>query len=238
MGGKNLVDGYTSLREAFYPNVPLPFRIHHTWSYEVFGFKEFSEFRRRLPDLPNESPALDFLGASLLMTSKPLPAPAVPLARAENALLYARPNAMNRVTIAPKAIALPSQKARLDYLFGPWDPKKEVVVEENVSPETGTPVLEAWQDRPGRLDAQGHGGGWLVSSGIFFPGWEAYVNGTTSPLLRANHAFQTVATPESSWRVHFLYRPKLFRAGLWFSLLATLCFLAALGKKLTHFFSL
>lgn len=238
MGGKNLVEGYTSVREAFYPNVTLPFRIHHTWSYEVFGFKEFSEFRRRLPDLPDESPALDFLGASLLMTTKPLPAPAVPLARAENALLYARPNAMNRVTVVPTAFAVPSQKARLDYLFGPWDPKKEVVVEENVPPETGTPVLEAWQDRPGRVDAQGHGAGWLVSSGIFFPGWEAYVNGQKAPIFRANHAFQAVATPETAWRIQLLYRPKLFRAGLWLTLLATLCFFAALGKKLTRSHSL
>lgn len=238
MGGKNLVDGYTSLREAFYPNVPLPFRIHHTWSYEVFGFKEFSEFRRRLPDLPDESPPLDFLGASLLMSTKPLPPHAVPLARAENALLYSRPNAMERVTVVPKAFAVPSQKARLDFLFGPWDPKKEVVVEEAVSTDTGTPVLEAWQDRPGRVEAHGHGAGWLVSSGIFFPGWEAYVNGQKAPILRANHAFQTVATPETPWRVHLLYRPKLFRAGLWVSLLATLCFLAALGKKLTRSFSL
>lgn len=239
MGGKNLVDGYNSLREAFYPNVTLPFRIHHTWSYEVFGFKEFSEFRRRLPDLPDESPALDFLGASLLMTTKPLPAPAAPLARAENALLYARPNAMDRVIVVPRAFALPFQKDRLDYLFGPWDPQKEVVVEEeNVPPETGTPVLEAWKDRPGRVDAQGQGAGWLVHSGIYFPGWEAYVNGKKTPLLRANHAFQTVATPEHPWRVHLLYRPKLFRAGLWLSTLATLCFIAALGKKLTRSFSL
>jgi hypothetical protein len=169
MGGKNLVEGYTSVREAFYPNVTLPFRIHHTWSYEVFGFKEFSEFRRRLPDLPDESPALDFLGASLLMTTKPLPAPAVPLARAENALLYSRPNALNRVTVVPKAFALPSQKARLDYLFGPWDPKKEVVVEEECAPDTGTPVLEAWQDRPGRVDSPRAWGGLAGLQRPLFP---------------------------------------------------------------------
>mgnify|MGYP002385150994 CR=1 FL=1 len=39
-------------------------------------------FRRRLADLPDQSPPLDFLGASLLMTTKPLPPPALPVALA------------------------------------------------------------------------------------------------------------------------------------------------------------
>ncbi len=229
LGGNSLVTGYQSVRQAFYPNVSLPFRVHHTWSYEVFGFQEFSEFRRRLADLPDQSPPLDFLGASLLMTTKPLPPPALPVARAENALLYSRPTALSRVSVVPRAIALSSGKERLDYLFGPWDPKKEVVVEEELPSKPGSPTLNSWEEKPGRVTAQGTGAGWLVYSGIFFPGWEAYVNGQKSTLLRANHAFQTVATPESAWRVHLIYRPTWFRVGVWLSIFTTICFMAVLG---------
>lgn len=235
IGGTTLVEGYNGLREAFYPNVPLPFRVHQTWSYEVFGFQEFSAFRRRLPDLPGESSALDFLGASHMMTTEPLPAPCRFLARSETALLYTRPTPLERVTVVPTAIAVPSQKDRLDYLFGPWNPKKEVVVEEAVTSNPGAPILHSWAESPGRVTAEGEGAGWLVYSGLYFPGWEAYVNGKQAPLHRANHAFQTVTTPEKAWSVRLIYRPKLFRTGLLISLFTTLGFIAWFGKRLKRF---
>lgn len=232
MGGKNLVEGYNTAREAFYPNVPLPFHVHQTWSYEVFGFREFAEFRRRLTDLPGESGALDFLGASPMMTTKPLPPPWTFLGRSENALLYARPHPLARITVVPTAIARPSSKERLDYLFSSWDPRKEVVLEEEGGgPATEAPTLDSWQEQPGRVEAKGRGAGYLVSSGIYFPGWESFVNGTKQPLLRANHAFQAVATPDRPWTVQLVYRPTLFRWGLILSVLAALGFLG----KLFHF---
>ena len=226
MGGNSLVEGYNTLREAFYPNIPLPFRVHQTWSYDVFGFREFGEFRRRLPDRPGASRALDFLGASHMMSTDDLPSPARFLAQSQNALLYTRPTPMERVSVVPRAFALPLPNERLDYLFGPWDPTKEVVVEAPVPDTAGAPVLDFWKDEPGRVTAQGHGTGWMVYSGIYFPGWEAYVNGRRVPLLRANHAFQTVATPETPWRVNLIYRPPLFRAGLLATVLMILGFMA------------
>jgi hypothetical protein len=223
MGGTTLVEGYHSLREAFYPNVPLPFHIHHTWSYEVFGFQTFAEFRRRLADLPGESGALDFLGASPVMTTTALPAPNRLIGRSENALLYSRPNALPRVTVVPDAIALPHSKERLDFLFSRWDPAKEVVLEEGKGmAKTGTPTLSFWEEEPGRVTATGRGAGWLVTSAIHFPGWESYVNGKRTALLRANHAFQAVATPDGEWTVRLLYRPRLFRAGALISILTIL----------------
>jgi hypothetical protein len=232
MGGTNLVEGYHSLREAFYPNISLPYRVHHTWSYEVFGFTNFAEFRRRIPSLPGKSTAFDFLGGSLIMSTHPLPPPSTLLARRENALLYSRPTALQRVTVVPTAVGLPDAKERLDYLFGPWDPLKEVVLETEVTQQKGTPQLTFWRDEPGRVTAQGEGKGWLVHSGISYPGWEAYVNGKRTPLLRANHAFQAVATPEREWNVKFIYRPHLFRLGLLITLITALGFFLFLGKKL------
>ncbi|MBL8022963.1 MAG: YfhO family protein [Elusimicrobia bacterium] len=232
MGGTNLVDGYHSLREAFYPNTALPFRVHHTWAYEVFGFQRFTEFRRRIPALPGESPALDFLGGALVMSTISLPPPSVFVGQRDNALLYSRPTALPRVTVVPTAVVRSNAEERLNYLFGPWRPQKEVVLETKVPPSSGTPQLDGWKDEPGRVAAKGMGKGWLVYSGIYYPGWEAYVNGKREPILRANHAFQAVATPEDSWRVDILYRPKLFRVGLLITLLTALGFFLWVGKKL------
>jgi hypothetical protein len=231
MGGTHLTEGYNTLREAFHPNVPLPFRVHQTWSYEVFGFQEFTAFRRRLPDLPGESAALDFLGASHVMTAQPLPPPNNILARADHALLYTRPAPLERVSVVDSAVARPDPSERLDYLFGPWNPREEVVVEAEVSPRKGTPVKEFWRDEPGRVTAQGHGAGWLVYNGIYFPGWEAYVNGRKTPLLRANHAFQSVALPDTHWTVRLIYRPHLFRIGLMITLFTIVCVVVAVVAR-------
>jgi hypothetical protein len=228
MGGQNLAEGYEGLRQAFYPNVPLPFRVHQTWSYEVFGQQRFAEFRRRLPALPGASAAYDFLGAALVMSTEPLPPPARFAARRENALLYERPSALPRVTVAPQAVVRPEASERLDYLFGPWRAGQEVVLEEAAPPRKGDVRLAGWSETPGRVSAGGEGEGWLVYSGAWNAGWKAYVNGKKEPLRRANHAFQSVGTPPGSWTVNLLYRPRLFRAGLWISALAAF-FLAAGG---------
>ncbi|MBK8576704.1 MAG: YfhO family protein [Elusimicrobia bacterium] len=230
MGGTTLVQGYKSIRDTFYPNIPLAFRVHQTWAYEVFGFKEFSEFRRRVMDLPGECRPLDFLGASHIMSTALLPPPSTLLARKEDALLYTRPNALPRVTAVGKSLVFREKEARLDYVFSAWNPENEVVMEEGEPSKTGPPILERWQDDPGRVAAQGQGAGWLVYSGIFFPGWEAYVNGNKTPLARANHAFQAVATPPSAWTVRLIYRPALFRTGLWITLITVLCFIVWIGR--------
>jgi hypothetical protein len=234
LSGTNLVEGYRSGRAAFYPGVPLPFRVHQTWGYEVFGLRAFTEFRRRILDLPGESPALDFLGASWMMSTVALPPPSHLLARRENALLYARPRALERVTLVPTALVRADPKKRLDYLFRSWKPSSEVVLEveeEGAAEAAGRGILEHWRDGPGRVQAEGRGTGWLVYSEVFFPGWEAFLNGKPAPIRRANHAFQSLRTPDGPWKVHLIFRPKLFHTGLLATILSLLTLAIWIGRR-------
>lgn len=66
--------------------------------------------------------------------------------------------------------------------------------------------------------------GILVLSDSYAPGWRAYVDGKTAPILRVNGLFRGVALPGGKHTVTFRYRPVFFYAGV----LITLVTLAAL----------
>lgn len=215
LAGDTLLEGYHSLRGALYPNIPLPYRLHQTWANEVIGNYRFVEFRRLVPERPGNSPALDFLGASHLMSIVPLPPPSGLVARAPNALLYRRPDPLPRLTLVTNAVLRSTAEERLSYLGSEWAPHREVVLEEPADSAPPGGVLARWNDdRPGRVHAEGEGEGWLVYSGTHDPGWTAFVNGRQTRLYRANHAFQAVRVPPGPWTAEWVFRPRSFRWGL------------------------
>jgi len=58
-----------------------------------------------------------------------------------------------------------------------------------------------------------------------YPGWEATVDGTPTPILRANYAFRAVRVPAGTSIVEFQYRPR----SVWLGGLITCSTLAALA---------
>lgn len=233
LAGDNLLDGYHSLRQSLYPNVPLPHRVPQAWSHEVFGARRFVEFRRRVPDLPGESAALDFLGVSHVISIEPLPAPSRFLAQSANALLYTRPRPLERVSWAPRARVVPDPAERLAVLEKDWNPRAEVVLEEPVAAPSGAGgALTEWAEVPGRVTARGRDEGWLVYSGNFAAGWRATVNGRPAPIVRANHAFQALRTPPGEWSARWVYQTRG-----WVGALAAV-FLITLGGLGTTFLKL
>ncbi len=75
------------------------------------------------------------------------------------------------------------------------------------------------------------GGGYLLLSDTYAPGWHAYGDGRTLPLRLAYLAFRAVPLPQAVRRVEFRYEPASYRLGLFLSLFA-LSFLAAASGAL------
>lgn len=57
----------------------------------------------------------------------------------------------------------------------------------------------------------------MVLNDSWAPGWKAFVDGVEQPVLRVNYGFRGVVVPEGRHRVIFLYRPRMFLAGLFIS---------------------
>ena len=75
-----------------------------------------------------------------------------------------------------------------------------------------------WIERyePARVDltVQAAAPALLVLSDLFYPGWEATVDGRPAEILRANYVMRALAIPKGAHEVRFLYRPASFRSGM------------------------
>jgi hypothetical protein len=58
-------------------------------------------------------------------------------------------------------------------------------------------------------------GGWLLLADPWAPGWEAWVDGIRTEVLRANGSSRAVALPPGTYQVDFRYRPGSWTAGRW-----------------------
>ncbi len=69
---------------------------------------------------------------------------------------------------------------------------------------------------PERVDIKVHAAApaLLVLSDLFYPGWEATVDGRPAKILQANYVMRAVAIPQGEHEVQFLYKPASFRAGI------------------------
>ena len=62
-------------------------------------------------------------------------------------------------------------------------------------------------------------GGYAAISDVFYPGWEAYVNGKKTGIIADGGVFRAVPVPDK-FSIYVLYRPKLFYWGLVFAALS------------------
>ena len=81
-----------------------------------------------------------------------------------------------------------------------------------------------------RLEVEAAAPGWLVLRDLYFPGWEALVDGQPAEIRVADTAFRAVPLAAGRHEVVFLYRPDSFKIGLVLSGLAMLIIAAGLIK--------
>ena len=103
-------------------------------------------------------------------------------------------------------------------------------------PETGDPgafrpaQFRSYEPNRVAIEASGDPPGWLVLTDVWFPGWQATVDGEPAPVFRANYLFRAVRLGVGPHEVVFTYRPRSYQVGRTVSLaaLALVCLLGAL----------
>jgi len=84
---------------------------------------------------------------------------------------------------------------------------------------TATSAIERYENQTVTVTTAANGDAILVLADAFYPGWQAYVDGKETPILRANHFYRAVALPKGEHHVEFRYSPKSFQWGMAISLL-------------------
>jgi hypothetical protein len=74
------------------------------------------------------------------------------------------------------------------------------------------------------LDVNAFASSVLVISQIHYPGWKAYIDGSSVPVTRANYAFPAIFISPGPHHVRFSFEPWTFRAGLGVTVLTLIFF--------------
>jgi uncharacterized membrane protein YfhO len=73
--------------------------------------------------------------------------------------------------------------------------------------------------------------GFLVLSDTYYPGWNAYINGSKVEIFRANYAFRAIEIDSGNHNIEFKYEPVSVYLGAIVSLISMLIFLGILLSK-------
>jgi len=141
--------------------------------------------------------------------------------------VYENSRFVPRALIVFDARVVSDRNAALDAVRAiDFDPFQVALVEQNVAP--ATPTDSAFAQIVGYgpneivLDVRAVGGGLLVLSEVFYPGWQAWVNDRPVEVLRANYLFRAVQLPADAQHVRLLYDPLSFKIGVGIFLLTLL----------------
>lgn len=136
--------------------------------------------------------------------------------------------AFENLTVRPRAFVVPDAQpmpaGREGEALRACDFGRTVLLTTDTIPAAGpvgpSPSAVVAEYRPDRVVVRVAGGGYLVLSDVWYPGWVCRVDGAEVPVYRANHAFRAVALPAGATEAVFTFEPRSYRTGWWVSLLA------------------
>lgn len=117
-----------------------------------------------------------------------------------------------------------------------FDPANEVVVEGGEALDTsprGAISFQGYGLNEVSLSVETTAEAYLVLSEVYYPGWQATVDGQPAPLYRANYAFRAVRLTPGAHRVNLAFAPLSWRVGLGLSAGTALALLlwAAIARR-------
>jgi len=149
-------------------------------------------------------------------------------------MVYENLDAMPRAWLVPEAVpARPQDILHAIYYSNlpdgrPFDPAKTALVEDSYAFQatsfdpSGKVDIVQLEDTEIVLKTQSASDSFLVTSDIYFPGWEATIDGQPTRLYRTDYILRGISLPAGSHEVRFEYHPKPFYAGVTVTFLSLL----------------
>lgn len=207
----------------FEQNNGMPFGLRSIFGYDPLILQRFEEFVTSQPD--PRARTYDLLNAGYLIAPGPQDFPDEPDAprlvlQEEGVWVYERPTALPRAWIVQEIEPIRESHRILQRIHDTdFDPRRTALVEAPLTcPETepGTPSeVEVEQYGINRIEARVRGGGGLlIFSEIYYPGWRAFVDGRTVRLVQANYILRALCVPRGEHHVTLVYDPPSLKIGI------------------------
>lgn len=131
----------------------------------------------------------------------------------ETIRLYALDDPLPRAYVVPRARAVGSAREAATLLAGGVDPRATVLITGSAASRAGqgghgTASIEVTQALRTRLRVRSDGPAWLVVNDAYYPGWHASVDGTETPIHRANGFVRAIPVETGEHVVEMRYRPR------------------------------
>ncbi|OGH10404.1 MAG: hypothetical protein A2857_05275 [Candidatus Levybacteria bacterium RIFCSPHIGHO2_01_FULL_36_15] len=134
--------------------------------------------------------------------------------------IYNNKQVFPRAFIVGKYRVIKDDAKILSTLFSnKFMPFKEVIVEQDLNVKQENKIasnvkitkysadqieINTWSDKRGLL----------ILTDVFYPGWEAEINGVNTPIYRSDYAFRSIVVPEGKHKIKFSYRPLSYKLGV------------------------
>ncbi len=179
-------------------------------------------------------PLLDLAAVKFIVARDPLTAVPTGLTHVysdRDATIYRSEQAVARARFVPEAIVAPESltPSALKSMIGQL--KTAVVLEGHAGrlprpacDAVQRPTVELLEDRISqiRLKVAAPCSGFVVLADLFYPGWQATIDGKDTRIYKANYAFRAVEVDAGTHEVVFAYRPMSLRVGVPVAILTAL----------------
>lgn len=229
------------------PDTNMPYRVQVVGGYDSIRLASYQEYLQLFQPQPSlnaviltryDSTLLDLVNMKYVLTNREIRSPKFELVFDRGTKIYRNREAMPRAFIVPEAKVFPRRELVQAELRSPsFDPRKTVLLQEETLKTPagggrGEARVLAYRSEEVLIRASvSGGGGWLVLSDAFYPGWQATVDGKPVKIYRADYAFRAVPLSEGTHLVHFLYNPSTYRLGRSISLATLLLIGLLLGHS-------
>jgi Bacterial membrane protein YfhO len=185
------------------------------------------------------SPVYDLLGVKFLLTSvdNRLDSPSYrEVLNREGVRVYQNLSVMPRAFLAASWTEVKSPAEALAIMRDEGFNPREIVAVESApgelagveTPGPGDAVeITAYAPDTVTLRASAGGARLVVLTDVYYPGWDAFVDGSSARLLRVDYALRGVVIGPGQHIIQFVFRPKSLRYGMIISLTTSLVVLAA-----------
>ncbi len=230
------IDTRTEVWDVWQPNLSLLNGIQDVWG--IWNPLVLGDFHRYWEGLGSRSTTLyDFLNAKYIVGHKDV---VLDWDKFELAFdgdptvnIYRNMRVLPRAFVVHDAWAVDSQYEAFAAIHQPdFDPSTTVVLEGAATlagqePASSQARIISYSNNGMWIEATTSAPGYLVMSEVYYPGWQAQVDGTPAHIFRANYAFRAVYLPEGEHKVRLYFQPQTWRIGLGLSVLCWISLVAA-----------
>jgi len=226
-------------RRIFHPNISSVFKIESVEGYDPLFLKKYAQlvstwqsgklspagsFNRIVTPQKYDSQIANFLNVKYILTFDNLPSDNFEKVIQEgDTKVYLNKNVLPRAFFVNQVVKVKSSDEELEKLLDTnFDIGKSAVSTDFEFPRQeidATSTFIDYSDQSIKIQASLNKEAPLILSNVYYPGWQAYVDGNKTEIKKVNFMFQSIIIPNGQHEVEFKFRPQSFYNGLYLSIL-------------------